>query len=450
MTKLGAVLIANRGEIACRIIRSCHDLGIKSIAVYSDADADSLHVRSADHAVRIGPPQVSASYLNKSAIIAAAKESGAQAVHPGYGFLAENAEFADLCAESGLIFIGPSADTIRCMGDKAAARAAAVTADVPVVPGTETVDVTEVAQAAAEVGYPVMLKAAAGGGGRGIRIVRSADELDKAFSEAQREASAAFGDGRLYLEKVIEHARHVEVQVLGDGRGQVIHLFDRDCSIQRKRQKLIEEAPGPTLGVDLRRAITSAAVQLASSVNYKNAGTLEFLVTPDNRFYFIEMNTRIQVEHPITEMITGVDLVAQQFAIAGEQGLRLSQSDIRINGAAIEFRINAEDPEKGFMPSPGLITNLSLPSSIGVRSDFGVVEGGQVAPYYDSMVGKLIVWGPTREEALKRSAAALEQVQIAGIRTTLSLHRRLIAEPWFYACQFDTTTLERFLASGVA
>jgi acetyl-CoA carboxylase biotin carboxylase subunit len=444
---MGAVLVANRGEIACRVIRACRELGVRSVAVYSDVDVDSLHVRCADAAVRIGPPRATESYLRMDAIIAAAVESGAAAVHPGYGFLAENADFAERCAEAGLTFIGPRAETIRRMGDKAAARSSAIAAHVPVVPGTETLARGDAAAAAEEIGFPVMIKAAGGGGGRGIRIVNSSDELRVAFPEAEREAQAAFGDKRLYLEKVIENARHVEVQVVGDGEGGVIHLFDRECSIQRKRQKLIEEAPAPTIAAPLRAQITEAAVRLAHSVQYLNAGTVEFLVTENGAFYFMEMNTRIQVEHPVTEMVTGVDVVAQQLAIAYGDGLSISQPEISLTGAAIECRINAEDTERDFMPSPGPVQRLVVPRAPGVRLDFGVEQGGQIQPFYDSLVGKLIVGGETRDQAVERTAAALDELAIDGIQTTIPLHRRIVAEPWFARAEFDTTTLERRLAA---
>ncbi|MFK0206431.1 acetyl/propionyl/methylcrotonyl-CoA carboxylase subunit alpha [Agrobacterium sp. NPDC090283] len=442
--EFGPVLIANRGEIACRIIRTCKRLGIKTVAVYSEADKASRHVKMADEAILIGPAQAKLSYLNLDRIFGAAKESGAKAIHPGYGFLAENTSFAERCAAEGIVFIGPDAKTISQMGDKAAARAAAISADVPVVPGSDTVDASDALTVGEKLGFPIMIKAAAGGGGRGIRIVHSAVDLETAFAEASREATAAFGDGRIYIEKVVQNARHVEVQVLGDGKGNVVHLYDRDCSLQRKRQKLIEEAPSPALSPVMREKISEAAVRLAAKVCYKNAGTMEFLAT-SSKFYFIEMNTRIQVEHPITEMITGVDVVEQQLRIAAIGNLAISQSDVKINGVAFEFRVNAEDPQKGFMPSPGTISVLDLPARDDVRMDFGVDEGGAVVPFYDSMVGKIIVWAPDRREAIARAADVLAASRIEGIKTTIPLHRDVLAQDWFAKCDFNTMTLEKYL-----
>ena len=441
------VLIANRGEIALRIIRACRELGIPSVAVYSDADEEALHVRQADEAIYIGPAKAQKSYLNIEAITEAARDKGADSVHPGYGFLAENARFAAACREAGLTFIGPSAETMERIGDKSAARRLAEKADVPVVPGTEGNATPEDAmERAEEIGYPVMVKAAAGGGGMGIRVVESEGELEEAVKKAGQEAEAAFGEGSVYLEKFLEEPRHVEVQVMGDGEGNVIHFHERECSMQRKRQKIIEEAPSPGISPKTREEISQAAVRLAKAAGYANAGTVEFLVDEDESFYFIEMNTRIQVEHPVTEEITGVDLVKEQLKIAGGEGLSLSQGEIPLSGHSIEFRINAEDPDNDFFPSPGEVITVEIPGGPGVRVDTAVFAGYQIPPFYDSLVGKLIVWGNDREEALARGRRALEEYRLEGIKNTIPLHLRLLDDEAFRSGEYHTGYLEGLLA----
>jgi acetyl-CoA carboxylase, biotin carboxylase subunit len=441
------VLIANRGEIALRIIRACRELGIPSVAVYSDADEEALHVRQADEAMYIGPAKAQKSYLNIEAITEAARDKGADSVHPGYGFLAENARFAAACREAGLAFIGPSAETMERIGDKSAARRLAREADVPIVPGTEGNATPEDAmERAEEIGYPVMVKAAAGGGGMGIRVVESEGELEEAVKKAGQEAEAAFGEGSVYLEKFLEEPRHVEVQVMGDEEGNVVHFHERECSMQRKRQKIIEEAPSPGISPKTREEISQAAVRLAQNAGYANAGTVEFLVDEDESFYFIEMNTRIQVEHPVTEEITGVDLVKEQLKVAGGEGLSVSQEEIPLSGHSIEFRINAEDPDNDFFPSPGEVSTVEVPGGPGVRVDTAVFTGYQIPPFYDSLVGKLIVWGNDREEALARGRRALEEYRLEGIKTTIPLHLRLLDDEAFRSGEYHTGYLERLLA----
>lgn len=420
------VLIANRGEIAVRIIRAAHSIGWEAVAVFSDADEGSPWVRLADDAVHIGASPAAKSYLNIETIIAAAKSSGCTYVHPGYGFLAERAEFSRRVAEAGLTFVGPAANVIEEMGDKALARRTAERAGVPIVPGTGVLSDVEAAEAAADdLGYPVLVKASAGGGGKGIRVVADADELREVIPAAQAEARSAFGDPAIYLEKAVRGARHIEVQILGDTHGNVIHLFERDCSVQRRRQKLIEEAPAPGLAPHLREAITAAAVRLVAEIGYEGAGTVEFIVDGEE-FYFIEMNTRIQVEHPITEEITGVDLVVEQLRIAAGAELSVAQDDVTVQGVAIQFRINAEDPQQGFFPSPGTLTRFDLPGGPGVRVDAGVAAGGEIPPYYDSLVAKIIVHARDREAALARGAQALSELHIDGIVTTRDLHLELL------------------------
>jgi acetyl-CoA carboxylase, biotin carboxylase subunit len=414
------------------------------VAVYSDADRDALHVREADEAVGIGKPQARESYLNVERLIEAARETGADAIHPGYGFLSESARFAEACAEAGITFVGPPAGAIAAMGDKAAARRLAGKAGVPVVPGGEASANGE--RVAEEIGYPLLVKAAAGGGGRGIRTVRDGDELQGALAVAAREAEAAFGDPLLYIEKLVEDARHVEVQVLGGSDGQVLHLFERECSLQRRRQKLVEEAPSPGLSARTREEMTAAAVRLAAAVGYTSAGTVEFLVDRDERFYFIEMNTRLQVEHGVTEMVTGVDLVREQLLAAAGEPLELSQDDVRIDGSAIEFRINAEDPERDFHPSPGRIEVAELPGGPGVRVDTAIYAGYSVVPFYDSLIAKLMVWAPTREQALRRGRRALGELRIEGIATTAPLHLRLVDDDRVRAGDVHTGYLEELLA----
>jgi acetyl-CoA carboxylase biotin carboxylase subunit len=446
---LKKVLVANRGEIALRVVRACQELEIPAVAVYSDADEEALHVRHADEAVNIGPPPAGKSYLNVEALIEAAKESGADAVHPGYGFLAENASFAAACRDAGLEFVGPSPEAIERMGNKSAARRIALEADVPVVPGSEdAASDDDAVETAEEIGYPVMVKAAAGGGGRGIRVAEDEEELRKAVRVARQEAEKAFGDGSLYLEKLLVGPRHVEVQVMGDHDGNVIHLYERECSMQRRRQKIIEEAPSPGITPEVREAMSEAAVRLAREVEYVSAGTVEFLVEKGeagDEFYFIEMNTRIQVEHPVTETLTGVDLVKEQLRVAGGEPLSLRQEDVPFEGHAIEFRINAEDPDQDFMPSPGEISFLDVPGGPGVRVDSAIYQGYKIPPFYDSMVAKLIVWALTREEAISRARRALREYRLEGIKTTIPLHMRLLEDDAFRSGEYHTGYLEELL-----
>jgi acetyl-CoA carboxylase biotin carboxylase subunit len=441
------VLVANRGEIAVRIIRAAHDLGMEAVAVYSTADASARHVRMADEAVEIGPPPAGRSYLQIENMLDAARATGAEAVHPGYGFLAERADFARACEDAGLSFVGPRSEHIALMGDKARAREAAEDSGIPTIPGSDgAVDDVEAAVAvASEIGYRVALKAAGGGGGRGIRIAADEAGLRSGFALASREAAAAFDDARLYVERFISPARHVEVQVLGDG-DRCIHLFERECSLQRRRQKICEETPAPGLEPQTRSGLCEAAVALCEAVGYRSAGTVEFLVDADTgEFFFIEMNTRIQVEHPITELVTGVDLVAEQLRIATGEPLRLHQTDIVTQGCGLELRINAEDPSNGFQPSPGTVEGLSLPSGPWVRVDTWMELGTTVPPYYDSLIAKLIVWGDDRETAIARARRALGEVAVRGISTTTRMLAELLDEPWFASAQFDTTTLEAWL-----
>ena len=446
---LKKVLVANRGEIALRVIRACQELEIPSVAVYSDADSEALHVRHADDAVQIGPAPATKSYLNFEAIFDAAKKTGADAIHPGYGFLAENAKFAAACRSEGLVFIGPTPEAIEKIGDKAFARKLAMQSGVPVVPGTEgTVTTEEAFDTAEEVGYPVMIKAAAGGGGQGIRVVHDADELNESVRAAMRDARAAFGEDTIYLEKFLVGPRHVEVQVMGDQDGNVIHLYERECSMQRRRQKVLEEAPSPAISPETRKKMTEAAVSLAQAAEYANAGTVEFLVDQDQNFYFIEMNTRIQVEHPVTEMLTGVDLVKEQIRVASGKSLSIRQENVPLVGHAVEFRINAEDPEKGFMPSPGEISFLDVPGGPGVRVDSAIYQGYKIPPFYDSLIGKLIVWALTREEATKRARRALHEYRLEGIKTTIPLHLRLLDEEAFRSGNYHTGYLEELLNAG--
>jgi acetyl-CoA carboxylase, biotin carboxylase subunit len=437
------VLIANRGEVALRIVRACRVLGLRSVAVYSTADEQALHVRKADASVCIGKPAARHSYLNADALIEAARESEADAVHPGYGFLAENAAFARTCQEAGLTWVGPAPEAIEQMGDKAVARRIAHEAGVPVVPGSDgSTDATQAPEAAEAIGYPIMIKAAGGGGGRGIHIAETADELLTAMTAAGREAEAAFGNGDLYLEKLMRRPRHVEVQVLADEHGNALHLYERECSLQRRRQKLLEESPSPGIDEATRQEMTGAAVRLVEASGYTNAGTLEFIVDDDGGFYFIEMNTRIQVEHPVTEMTTGVDLVAEQLRVAAGERLTLTQDEVSPRGAAIEFRINAEDPDAGFAPSPGEISGLELPGGPGVRVDTALYDGYTVPPFYDSMVAKLIVCGSDREDAIRRGRAALEELRIEGIKTTIPFHLRMLDDPGFRAGAYHTEYLD--------
>ncbi|MBN1963522.1 MAG: acetyl-CoA carboxylase biotin carboxylase subunit [Anaerolineae bacterium] len=437
------VLIANRGEIAIRIIHACRELGIETVAVYSDADRASLHVRQADEAYHIGSPRPTESYLVIDKLLDVAKRAGADALHPGYGFLAERADFAQACLDEGLIFVGPRPHSIGLMGDKLAARELMKKAGVPIVPGTEPgLRDEEIITAASDIGFPLMVKAAAGGGGKGIRIVERAADLPSALASARREAEAAFGDGRVYLEKLIDGARHIEIQVLADAHGNTIHLGERECSIQRRHQKLLEEAPSMFVDDDMRRAMGAVAVRAAEAVDYLNAGTIEFLVDKDKNFYFLEMNTRIQVEHPVTEMVTGVDLVKEQLRIARGRRMGPTQDSIQIKGWAIECRINAEDPYNNFLPSVGRITVNLTPTGPGVRLDSGVYAGHEITPYYDSMLAKLICWGETRGQAVLRMRRALAEYRVMGVATNIPFHQRLLDSHRFLAGSFDTTFVE--------
>ena len=439
------VLIANRGEIALRVIRACRELGLETVAVYSEADRESLHVRFADDDVCIGPPPSRQSYLKIPNIIAAAEITGADAIHPGYGFLAENAEFADICKASNIVFIGPTGDQIRQMGDKATARRLAAEAGVPTVPGSPgTIDDPDEALAFAEsIGFPVIIKATAGGGGKGMRIVHEAEQFPQLFGLAQNEALAAFNNGAVYVEKYIQHPRHVEIQVMGDNFGKVVHLGERDCSVQRRHQKLIEESPSPALSAVLRDRMGQAAVALASNIGYAGAGTLEFLLDTDGSFYFMEMNTRIQVEHPVTEMVTSFDLVKEQIRVAANEPISFQGDGRRLRGHAIECRINAEDPARNFQPCPGLITAYHPPGGPGVRVDTHVYAGYTVPPYYDSLLAKVIVHGNDREEALTRMGQALDSFILEGVTTTIPFLARVIRHPDFVAGDIDTRFLER-------
>jgi acetyl-CoA carboxylase, biotin carboxylase subunit len=443
------ILIANRGEIAVRIIRACRDMGIATVAVYSECDRAALHVRMADEAWPAGPSAPRDSYLRIDTMIDLAKRSGADAVHPGYGFLAENEDFAAACRDANLIFIGPSPEAIHLMGSKTAARQAAIRAGVPVVPGTEaplseTVPDAEVLKIAIGIGYPLMLKAVAGGGGKGMRMVSAPDELPGALRAARSEAQTAFGDGAVYLERRIAAPRHIEVQLLGDHHGTVLPFVERECSIQRRHQKVVEESPSPAVSPELRRRLTSAAAAVARTVGYTNAGTIEFLLDSDGSFYFLEMNTRLQVEHPITEAVTGVDLVHWQIRIARGEKLTLDPESILVPRAhAIECRIYAEDPANGFLPSPGLIQGLRVPSGPGVRDDSGAYEGGEVPIFYDPMISKLIAWGDTREMALARMKRALGEYEVRGIRTTIPFFKWILDDEDFRAARFDTTFIDR-------
>ena len=430
-------------------MQACRELGLATVAVYSTADEDALHVRHADEAVCIGPPHARESYLNVPALLEAARQTHADAVHPGYGFLSENAVFAAACRDAELVFVGPSPEVIESMGDKAGARRLAARAGVPTVPGTEgSTSLDQALEAAAEIGYPVLLKAAAGGGGRGIRAARDEGELVDLIGEAAMEAGAAFGDDAVYVEKMLVDARHVEVQVLGDAHGNLVHLFERECSLQRRRQKLLEESPSPAIDAGQRAALTDAALRIARAVGYENAGTVEFLLDRSGSFYFIEMNTRIQVEHPVTELVTGVDLVVEQLRIALGEPLSVRQDELTCNGAAVEVRINAEDPERGFFPSPGTITALELPSGPGVRVDTAAYAGYRVPPFYDSLLAKVICWGRDRDEAITRMRVALEEFHVEGIHTTIPFHLVLLADEAVLGGDYHVEYLERLVGGS--
>lgn len=434
------VLIANRGEIAVRVIRACRELGVESVAVFSEADRTALHVQMADYAYPVGPAPSRESYLVIDNILAAAKQSGAEAIHPGYGFLAENAGFARRCRAAGLTFIGPTPEAIEQMGDKVAARTVMRAAKVPVVPGSDgTLANDEEAVAVCEqIGYPVMLKAAAGGGGKGMRLVHRADELRSALRAVRSEARSSFGDDRFYVERYVTKPRHVEIQVMADSQGNTVHLYERECSIQRRHQKVVEETPSPAITDAIREAMGKVAVQAAKAAAYVGAGTIEFLVDADRNFYFLEMNTRIQVEHAITEMVTGIDLVKAQIQVAAGAPLPFRQSDITPRGHAIECRVYAEDPFNGFLPSPGKIERLEAPSGIGIRNDSGVYEGAEVTVYYDPMISKLIAWGTSREEAIARMDRAIDEYRVHGVVTNLAFHAWILRQPRFLAGDFDT------------
>ncbi|MBQ0984675.1 acetyl-CoA carboxylase biotin carboxylase subunit [Streptomyces sp. F63] len=442
------LLVANRGEIAVRVIRAARELGVRTVAVCSEADAEALHVRMADEHVVIGPAPAARSYLDADAVVAAAVRLRADAVHPGYGFLSEHAAFARQVIDAGMTFVGPSPDAIHLMGDKALARSTAARAGVPTVPGSDgpVTGLDSALETAGHVGYPIAVKAAAGGGGRGIRIARSPAELREALPLAQAEAKAAFGNGEVYLERFVHDARHIEVQVFGDGE-RFVHLGERDCSLQRRRQKVVEEACAPNLPARVRREMTDAAVSLAAAVSYSGAGTVEFLYdSARQEFFFIEMNTRIQVEHPVTEMVTGRDLVREQLTVAAGAPLSFTQEQVELRGHALEFRLNAEDPGAGFMPSPGAITVMRMPGGPFVRVDSGCEQGGQVSPFYDSLIAKLIVWGDTREAALARARRALDEVEVRGVATTAPFLRSLVDLPEFTEANYHTTFLESWMA----
>jgi acetyl-CoA carboxylase biotin carboxylase subunit len=442
--KFQKLLIANRGEIAVRIIRACREMGISTVAVYSEADRDSLHVRLADEAYCIGPTLSRDSYLNLTNLMSVATLTECDAVHPGYGFLAENADFAEICASCNITFVGPSPEAITKMGDKAVAKQTMQDANVPVIPGSDGLiqDLDEAVIIARQIGYPVIIKATAGGGGKGIRIAENEDSLVKQIETAQQEAQKAFGNAGVYLEKYLTGMKHVEIQIIADKHGNAVYLGERDCSIQRRRQKLIEEAPCPVLSAEKRKEMGEAAVRAALAVDYSGAGTLEFLLGQDGQFYFMEMNTRIQVEHPVTEMVTGIDLIQEMISVAEGNPLSFSQNEVVLDGWSIECRINAEDPFRNFMPSPGKIDFYLAPGGPGVRVDSSAYPGYTISPYYDSMIAKLIVWGKTREEAITRMKRALAEFAIEGIHTTIPFHQKLLEHPAFLSGDFDIKFLE--------
>ena len=442
------ILIANRGEIAVRIIRACREMGIQTVAVHSDIDQDCLHAQLADEAICIGPAKSTESYLNMQNILSAAVATGAQAIHPGFGFLAENSTFASMCEECNIKFIGPKASVIDAMGNKANARALMISSGVPVIPGSEgTLDTLEDAKREAKrLGYPVMVKASAGGGGKGIRVVRNEEALEKAYESAKSETKAAFGDDTLYMEKLIEHARHIEIQVLGDAFGNVVHLGERDCSLQRRNQKVLEECPSPALDEATRAAMGEAAVRAAKAVGYESAGTIEFLYDTDGNFYFMEMNTRIQVEHPVTEMVTGIDIVKEQIRIAEGCPLSFTQKDVVIRGHAIECRINAENPERGFAPSPGTINYLLVPGGgLGVRIDSAIYPGYTIPPFYDSMIAKVITYGNTRQEAIEKMRRCLYEFLISGVDTNIEFQEKILTNEQYQKGLFDTSFISKVI-----
>jgi len=444
------ILIANRGEIAVRVIRSCREMGIASVAVYSDVDRDALHVRFADEAYPVGPPPASESYLVMERIVEVAKKSGAEAIHPGYGFLSENGDFADLCDKERIVFIGPRGEVMRKMGDKVTARQTMEAAGVPIVPGTtERLDDEAAKRWILDVGPPVMVKASAGGGGKGMRLVRKESEIDQALARARSEAKASFGDDGLYVEKFVEEPRHIEIQVLADGHGNAIHLFERECSIQRRHQKVIEEAPANRVTPEQRAKMGEAAVAAAKAVGYQGAGTVEFLMDAHGNFYFLEMNTRVQVEHAITEAITGVDIVKTMIRVAAGESLPIAQEDLRIFGHAIEARIYAEDPENRFLPSPGEIQVYRPPDGIGVRVDGGVYQGARVTPHYDPMVAKLVTWGLDRPEAVARMRRALSEFVVKGIKTSIPFHVKVMNHPVFLKGHYDTGFVDDHMDGGM-
>ncbi|MBN2984444.1 acetyl-CoA carboxylase biotin carboxylase subunit [Cohnella algarum] len=442
--KIHKILVANRGEIAVRIIRACRELGISTVAVYSEADRESLHVRLADEAYCIGPTASKDSYLNLTNIMSVATLTECDAIHPGYGFLSENADFADICESCNITFIGPSAEAISRMGDKSVAKQTMKEADVPVIPGSDGLveDLDEAVRVAREIGYPVIIKATAGGGGRGIRLADDEEMLVREITTAQQEAQKAFGNSGVYIEKYLTGMKHVEIQVIADKHGNVVHLGERDCSVQRRRQKLVEEAPCPVMTPALRERMGQAAVRAAKAVDYCGAGTIEFLLGPDGQFYFMEMNTRIQVEHPVTEMITGVDLIKEMISVAEGAPLSFAQEDVKWDGWAFEFRINAEDPERNFMPSPGRVGFYLPPGGPGVRVDSGAYTHYTISPHYDSMIAKLIVWAPTRGEAIARGRRALAEFFVEGVKTTIPFHLKLLDHPLFQKGTFDIKFLE--------
>ncbi|MGJ0908719.1 acetyl-CoA carboxylase biotin carboxylase subunit [Clostridium botulinum] len=444
------ILVANRGEIAVRIIRACREMGIETVSIYSEADKDALHVQLADEAVCIGPPSSKDSYLNMYNIISATVLTGSQAIHPGFGFLSENSKFANMCKDCNIVFIGPDSETIDKVGNKSNARDIMIRAGVPVIPGSNGVihNEEEALNIAEEIGYPVVVKASAGGGGRGIRIVHSKENMIKAFNTAKSEAKGAFGDDSMYVEKFIKNPRHIEFQILGDNYGNIIHLGERDCSLQRRNQKVLEEAPSPRMNEELRKRMGDVAIKAAKAVEYKNAGTIEFLLDEDGSFYFMEMNTRIQVEHPITEMVTGIDILKEQIKIAYGEKLNIKQKDIKIQGHAIECRINAEDYKNGFRPCPGKIENLYIPGGLGVRLDSSVYSGYTIPPYYDSMIGKLIAYGRNREETIQIMKRALGELIIEGVNTNIDFQFIILEDENFIKGEYTTKYIEKMLTDN--